>query len=176
MRIFLSVRRVLLRLTGDAKIPASMVVGAGALRSRRCARRWMLKKVPVWGLERGRRPDGLCPSSRRPPPDFVHIICCGRRILRRWAGAIGAGTPSREKPVKNLATPATGQEARPKPGPDRPNRTGTETRFSIPSRTVPARSRQPRSDNHRSRNHVAARKPKRNSPHVHRDPQSKPNA
>jgi len=140
----------------------------------RCVLRWMLKKVPVWGLEWGRRPYGLCPSSRRPPPDFVPIICCGRRILRRWAGAIGAGAPSREKPVENLATPATGQEARPKPGPDRPNCTGTETRFSIPSRTVPARSRQPRSDNHRSRNPFFTRKPKKNTPHGQEGPQSKP--
>ena len=28
-----------------------MTIGAGALRSRRCARRWMLKRVPDWGVE-----------------------------------------------------------------------------------------------------------------------------
>src|SRR6056297_1738833 len=134
----------------------------------------MLKRVSNRGGEWGLWLSRLFPSRHRPPPGLFYFFFVGGASCADGSAPTGAGSPSQEKPVENLATPATGQEARPKPGPDRPNRTGTETRFSIPGRTVPARSRQPRSDNHRSRNLRIAREPKRNIPLVQEDPQSKP--
>ena len=136
--------------------------------------RWMLKPVPVWGGEWGRWP---C----RPLDDTAeNVLSVGRGRIRDGmpvlTACVGDATPTYERRQDWFAMGATGQEHRPQPGPNIPHRTGTGTRFSIPGGSVPARSSEPRSDKDRSRNLIVTRKPKRNTPHGQKDPQSKPHA
>jgi len=132
--------------------------------------RWMLKRVPGWGGEWGRWPcrplDGTAEnvSCRRSRSHTRRAACIDRRgcrpDLRTSAALVRHGRH------RTGTRTVTRPESRSPPD--------TETRFSIPGRTVPARSRQPHSDNLRSRNPRIARKPKRNTPYGQENPQSNP--
>ena len=162
--------------------------------------RWMLKRVPGWGGEWVRWSRLLCNSATGYPgvPAIltrslvslasgtagprINGVSPACRFMVLWEAApapmnatpIAAGARS----YKNLADqPHDARHHRRTPTeirPAHPSWPQTETRFSIPSRSVQARSRQPRSDNHRSRNPVIARKPKMNTPDGQKDFRSKP--
>ena len=172
----MSVRHVPLWRTGDEKIPASIIVGAGSRRSRLLIPSGLLKKVPVWGGKRRRWLDGFRHLCNRP----TSLACLG--FLREAGPTPMASVQSRpggrsyKSPADSFAMPVTEKEHRPRSSPDFPNRSETGTHFSIPSRSVQAGSRQPRSDNDRSRNLFVTRAPKPNTLYGQEDPQSKPDA